>query len=89
MTATGGPSDRPQLPDLTEVPVAQLLAEIPKDHAAATAAGRSQSETLQRMGQKAAEIYIRGGMSWRQIAAETGVSVRTVKRHAEPFLPSK
>ena len=74
------------LPDLTEVPVAQLLAEIPKDHAAATAAGLAQSETLKLMGRKAAEIYNRGGMSWREIAEATGLSVRTVKRYAEPHI---
>lgn len=86
MTATGGPSEPP--PDLTEVPVAQLLAEIAQDHATATAAGATQTETLRAMGQKAAEVYNRHGgrLSWRQIAAETGVSVRTVKRHAEQYI---
>jgi DNA-binding NarL/FixJ family response regulator len=82
MTATGGP-------DLSGVPASQLLAEIPKDHAAATAAGIAQSETLDAMGQKVAEIRVRTGMSWRAIAAETGLSVRTVRRHAEPYLPPK
>lgn len=79
MTATG-------VPDLSGVPLSQLLAEIPKDYQVASAAGTTQSETLKAMGQKAAELWNRGGMSWRQIAAETGVSLRTVKRHAEPYI---
>jgi hypothetical protein len=80
---SGGPSDSP---DLTGVPVAQLLAEITQDHAAATAAGLAQTETLKVMGRKVAEVYLRGGISWRRIAAETSVSVRTVRRYAEPYL---
>ena len=64
----------------------QLLAEISRDHVRATEHGRTQGETLQLMGRKAAEVYRRGGVSWRQIAAETNVSVRTLRRYADPYL---
>lgn len=81
---SGGPNEPT---DLTEVPVAQLLSEITQDHATATEAGRTQGETLQAMGRKVAEVYQRGGITWRQIAEETSVSMRTVRRYAEPYLP--
>lgn len=80
---SGGPSDTP---DLTGVPVAQLLAEITSDHTTATEAGRVQGDTLKAMGRKVAEVYQRGGITWRQIAEQTSVSVRTVRRYAEPYL---
>lgn len=80
---SGGPSEPT---DLTEMTVAELLSQISQDHATATEAGRAQSETLKAMGRKAAEVYRRGGISWRQLAQAANMSTRTVKRYAEPYL---
>lgn len=81
---SGGPSEHT---DLTGMTVAELISQISQDHAVATEAGKTQSETLQAMGRKAAEVYRRGGISWRELAQAVDMSTRTVKRHAEPYLP--
>lgn len=86
MTSGHGTIEPPDPSDLTELTVAQLLTQITQDHATATEAGRAQGETLKEMGRKAAEVYRRGELSWRQIAARTDVSVRTVRRYAEPYM---
>jgi hypothetical protein len=70
-------------PDLSGMPLPQLLDAISHDHAEASLAQQAQ---LQSMGRKAAEVYRRKEMSWRQIAAATGVSVRTLRRYAAPYL---
>lgn len=72
--------------DLTELSVTQLLAEITEDHATATAAGQTQGERLKAMGRKAAEVHNRGGITWRKLAAESGVELRTLYRYARPYI---
>lgn len=84
---TGGSGvNEPDPADLTELSVTQLLAEIAQDHETATVAGKTQGDRLRAMGRKAAEVHNRGGITWRKLAAESGVELRTLYRYARPYL---
>lgn len=90
MTSDGAGANQPDPADLTELSVTQLLAEIAKDHETATVAGKTQGERLQAMGQKAAEVWNRGEMTWRQLAEQSGVDLRTLYRYADKYVdPAK
>jgi hypothetical protein len=86
MTSVGAEAATPDPADLTELSVTQLLAEIGQDHATATLAGKTQGERLDLMGRKAAEVHNRGGITWRQLADESGVTLRTLYRYAKPYI---
>ncbi len=90
MTSDGaGRPHPPDLADLTGLTVTELLAEIGEDHATATAAATTQVEKLDVMGRKAAEVWNRGGITWRELAEESGVHLRTLYRYALPYIDPK